>query len=199
MKTIATQIVTPSIEGAISAGQLFARSEIDATESLEVFARTLGTKPTFEHWTNCRVSWINAYVGVKPQAKGNSADKAFGRFKARLNESFGIEAPKAKSEGATKKASERAKKALEIEENYSKYSDSDITGMLQKAYESQAQNPLKKYPLLGELQQVAKTRTKAQNELNRDALKIARERLHALAKACTDSALIDQASDLLES
>jgi hypothetical protein len=199
MKTIATQIVTPSIEGAISAGQLFARSEIDATESLEVFARTLGTEPTFEHWTNCRVSWINAYVGVKPQAKGNSADKAFGRFKARLNESFGIEAPKAKSEGATKKASERAKKALEIEENYSKYSDSDITGMLQKAYESQAQNPLKKYPLLGELQQVAKTRTKAQNELNRDSLKIARERLHALAKACTDSALIDQASDLLES
>jgi hypothetical protein len=70
--------------------------------------------------------------------------------------------------------------------------------MLQKAYESQAQNPLKKYPLLGELQHVAKTRTKAQNELNRDALKVARERLHALAKACTDSALIDQASDLLE-
>ena len=198
MKTIATQIVTLSIEGAISAGQLFARSEIDATESLEIFARTIGTEPTFEHWNNCRTNWVNAYVGVKPQAKGNSADKAFGRFKARLNESFGIEAPKAKSEGATKKASERAKKALEIEENYSKYSDSDITGMLQKAYESQAQNPLKKYPLLGELQQVAKTRTKAQNELNRDALKIARERLHALAKACTDSALIDQASDLLE-
>jgi hypothetical protein len=198
MKTIATQIVTTSIEGAISSGQLFARSEIDATESLEVFARTLGTEPTFEHWTNCRTNWVNAYVGVKPQAKGNSADKAFGRFKARLNESFGIEAPKAKSEGATKKATERATKALALEENYSKYSDSDITGMLQKAYESQAQNPLKKYPLLGELQQVAKTRTKAQNELNRDALKIARERLHALAKACTDSALIDQASDLLE-
>ena len=198
MKTIATQITTLSIEGAISAGQLFARSEIDATESLEIFARTLGTEPTFEHWNNCRTNWVNAYVGVKPQAKGNSADKAFGRFKARLTDSFGIDAPKAKSEGATKKASERAKKALEIEENYSKYSDSDITGMLQKAYESQAQNPLKKYPLLGELQQVAKTRTKAQNELNRDALKVARERLHALAKACTDSALIDQASDLLE-
>jgi hypothetical protein len=198
MKTIATQIVTTSIEGAISSGQLFARSEIDATESLEIFARTIGTEPAFEHWNNCRTNWVNAYVEVKPQAKGNSADKAFGRFKARLTDSFGIDAPKAKSEGATKKATERATKALALEENYSKYSDSDITGMLQKAYESQAQNPLKKYPLLGELQQVAKTRTKAQNELNRDALKIARERLHALAKACTDSALIDQASDLLE-
>ena len=198
MKTIATQITTPSIEGAISAGQLFARSEIDATESLEVFARTLGTDPTFDHWTNCRVSWVNAYVGVKPQAKGNSADKAFNRFKARLNESFGIEAPKAVSESATKKASERAKKAQEIEENYSKYSDSDITAMLQKAYAEQAQNPLKKHLLLSDLQKVAKTRTKAQNELNRDALKIARERLYALAKACTDPDLIDQASNILE-
>ena len=198
MKTIATQITTPSIDGAISAGQLFARSEIDATESLEIFARTIGTEPTFEHWNNCRTNWVNAYVGVKPQAKGNSADKAFGRFKARLIDSFGIDVPKAKSEGATKKATERATKALALEENYSKYNDDSITGMLQKAYESQAQNPLKKYPLLGELQQVAKARTKARNESNRDALKVARERLSSLAKACTDSALIDQASDLLE-
>ena len=198
MKTIANQITTPSIDGASSAGELFARSEIDATESLEVFARTLGIEPTFEHWNNCRISWTNAYVGVKPQAKGNSADKAFGRFKARLIDSFGIDVPKAKSEGATKKAEERAKKAQEIEQNYSKYSDSDITAMLQKAYSEQAQNPLKKHLLLSDLQKVAKTRTKAQNESNRDALKVARERLSTLAKACTDPDLLDQASDLLE-
>ena len=60
MNTVANQVVRATITGADQAGEMFARSEIDAMGSLEVYARTLGTEPTFEHWSNCRVDWVNA-------------------------------------------------------------------------------------------------------------------------------------------
>lgn len=197
MSTVANQI-RPTIEGADQAGRMFAKSEIDALGSLEVYARTLGTDPTFEHWSNCRVDWVNAYVSIKPQAKGNSADKAFGRFKARLTESFGIEAPKAKSEAAEKKAQERAKKAQELEQRFSGYSDTDLNGMLKKAYEEQAKNPMKKSALLGELERAVKQRIKSVESENKDTLKAIRARLFELAKACTDPTRIQAACDVLD-
>lgn len=197
MSTVANQI-RATIEGADQAGRMFAKSEIDALGSLEVYARTLGTDPTFEHWSNCRVDWVNAYVSIKPQAKGNSADKAFGRFKARLTESFGIEAPKAKSEAAEKKAQERAKKAQELEQRFSGYSDTDLNGMLKKAYEEQAKNPMKKSALLGELERAVKQRIKSVESENKDILKAIRARLFELAKACTDSTRIQAACDVLD-
>ena len=112
--TVATQINAPVIDQAAAAGRMFAQSEIDASESLEVFARVLTAEPTYDHWNNCRINWVNAYVSTKPQAKGNSADQAFRRFKTRLLDTYGIDAPKATSEAAEKKAAERAKKAAEI-------------------------------------------------------------------------------------
>jgi hypothetical protein len=196
--TIATQVAVPTIEGACEAGRMFAKSEIDAQGSLEVYARTLGTDPTIDHWNQCRISWVNAYVSVKPQAKGNSADKAFARFKGRLTESYGIEAPKAKSEAAEKKAQERAKKAQELAQRFEAYSDADLTGMLQKAYADQAQNPMKKSSLLGELERAVKQRAKAQAEVNRDALKASRDRLFKLARECNDPIRIDAACDVLD-
>ena len=198
MSTVANQVVRTTIEGADQAGEMFARSEIDALGSLEVYARTLGTEPTFEHWSNCRVDWVNAYVRIKPQAKGNSADKAFGRFKARLTESFGIEAPKAKSEAAEKKAQERAKKAQELEQRFSGYSDTDLKGMLQKAYEDQAKNPMKKSSILGELERAVKQRIKSVESENKDALKSIRARLMSLSKQCTDTARLLAACDVLD-
>lgn len=198
MSTVANPVVRTTITGADQSGRMFAKSEIDANEALEVYARTLGVEPTFEHWSNCRVDWVNAYVSVKPQAKGNSADKAFARFKARLNESFGIEAPKATSEAAEKKAAERAKKAAELEARFSGYSDTDLKGMLQKAYEDQAKNPMKKSALLGELERAVKQRIKASESENRDALKTIRTRLFNLAKACTDPIRIEAACDVLD-
>lgn len=198
MNTVANQVTRITIEGADQAGEMFARSEIDALGSLEVYARTLGTEPTFEHWSNCRVDWVNAYVRIKPQAKGNSADKAFGRFKARLTESFGIEAPKAKSEAAEKKAQERAKKAQALEARFQTYSDTDLKGMLKQAYEDQAKNPMKKSALLGELERAVKQRMKSVEADNRDALKAIRTRLFNLAKACTDPVRIEAACDVLD-
>lgn len=196
--TVATKVERPADAGAVRAGEMFARSEIEASEALECFARAIGTEPTYEHWNNCRIDWVNAYVSIKPQAKGNSADAAFKRFKTRLTESFGIEAPKAQSEAATKKAAERAKKAAELEQRFAQYSDADLTGMLRKAYEDQAKNPTKKSALLGEIERAVKQRIKTTEIGNRDALKATRERLFKLARECTDPIRIEAAADVLD-
>lgn len=198
MSIVATPIHAPTIEGACEAGRLFAQSELDAQVSLEIYARALGTDPSFSHWDNCRINWVNTYVSIKPQAKGNSADKAFARFKARLNEAYGIEAPKSKSEAAEKKAAERERKAQELARRFETYSDADLTGMLQKAYAEQAHNPTKKSALLGELERAVKQRVKAQAEANRDALKASRDRLFKLARDCNDPERIEAAADILD-
>ena len=196
--TVATQINAPVIDQAAAAGRMFAQSEIDASESLEVFARVLTAEPTYDHWNNCRINWVNAYVSTKPQAKGNSADQAFRRFKTRLLDTYGIDAPKATSEAAEKKAAERAEKAAKLEQRFSGYDDSQITGMLRTAYEEQAKNPTKKSALLKELEMIVKQRAKAAEAENRDTLKAARTRLFDLAKACTDIERIEAAADVLD-
>jgi hypothetical protein len=68
------------IDQADQAGELFAKSEIDATQALELFARAVGTEPSYDTWLAKRLAFINAYVRIKPTAKGNSADQAFSRF-----------------------------------------------------------------------------------------------------------------------
>ena len=106
-KTVVAQAISAS--PAIQAGRLFAQSETDASSALELSARALGDTPSYEAYTAHRVEWVNGYCEVKPQAKGQSADKAFNRFKDRLVDAFAITIPKATSASATKKAEERAK------------------------------------------------------------------------------------------
>ena len=191
-------VANPIENQAAEAGKLFAVSELDAIRALEIFARAVGTEPVYAEWIAARTDWVNGYVETKPQAKGNSADQAFARFARRLNESFGIVAPKATSEAATKKAAERAEKAAKLEQRFSGYDDSQIMGMLRTAYEEQAKNPTKKSALLKELETIAKQRTKKAEAESGEALKTARTRLFDLAKQCTDIERIEAAADVLD-
>ena len=194
-KTIVAQAIPSQ---ASQAGALFAKSEIDATQALEVFAQSIGTEPSYTAWISNRTDWINGYVLEKPQAKGNSADQAFTRFARRLNESFGIVAPKAQTEASIKKANERAKKAEELNKKFENIPTHQLTENLRQAYELQAKNPTKKLSTLKELETILKARTKAQESESREELKTARARLFALAKACTDVARIETACDVLD-
>jgi hypothetical protein len=113
-KTVVAQAIDQVIDQADQAGELFAKSEIDANQALELFARSVGTEPSYDTWLAKRLAFINAYVRTKPTAKGNSADQAFARFMRRLAEAFGINAPKATSEAAIAKREQRAKKDAEL-------------------------------------------------------------------------------------
>jgi len=192
--TVANPINSQSTE----AGKLFANSEIDAGKALEIFARAIGTEPTYATWIANRTDWVNGYTTAKPQAKGNSADQAFARFARRLTDTYGINAPKAQTEAAQKKAAEREAKAEKLAGKYADHSTADLTDQLRKAYEMQAKNPTKKLATLKELEQVVKARTKVEQAETRDELKTARTRLFELAKACTELERIEAACDVLD-
>ena len=194
-KTLVAQAIPSQ---ASQAGALFAKSEIDATQALEVFARSIGTEPSYTAWIANRTDWVNGYVSEKPQAKGNSAEQAFTRFARRLNESFGIVAPKAQTQASIKKANERAKKAEELNKKFENIPTHQLTENLRQAYELQAKNPTKKLSTLKELETILKARTKAEESESKEELKTARARLFALAKACTDVARIETACDVLD-
>ena len=194
-KTLVAQAIPSQ---ASQAGALFAKSEIDAGQAMEIYARELGTEPTYTAWIANRTDWVNGYVSEKPQAKGNSAEQAFTRFARRLNESFGIVAPKAQTQASIKKANERAKKAEELAQKYESIPTHQLTENLRQAYELQAKNPTKKLSTLKELETILKARTKAEESESKEELKTARARLFALAKACTDVARIETACDVLD-
>ena len=191
---VSNPIENPSAES----GKLFACSEIDASRALEMFARATGEAPTYANWIANRTEWVNGYTEAKPQAKGNSADQAFARFARRLNESFGIVAPKAQTEAAQKKAAEREAKAEKLAQKYADHTTAELTQHLRQAYELQAKNPTKKLATLKELEQVVKARTKLEEADTRAELKEAKAKLFELAKACNDLERIESACDVLD-
>jgi hypothetical protein len=191
-------VANPIENQAAEAGKLFAVSELDAARSFEIYARAIGENPTYATWVENRTNWVNGYTDAKPQAKGNSADQAFARFARKLDETFGITAPKAQTEAALKKAAEREAKAEKLAGKYADFTTNELTDKLRQAYELQAKNPTRKLATLKELEQVVKARTKEAEADTREELKAARTRLFDLAKACTELERIEAASDILD-
>lgn len=172
---------------AIKSGEMFARSEIEATEALEVFAREVGTEPTYDTWQAARVEFVNGYVMVKPQAKGDAADKAFQRFKDRLVDRFGITVPKATSEGAVKKAAERKAKEEKLVAKYADVTPTLLRSQIEACYQTLAKNPDSKVAKTqaAELGKVLKIKTRDTEKAERDELKAIKDEIREAMKDAT--------------
>jgi hypothetical protein len=186
LNKVAQAINATQVDLAKQSGELFAQSEIDAGQALELFAKSVGTEPTYDTWNLCRLEFINAYVRTKPQAKGNSADQAFKRFKGRLVDAYGLEAPKAQTEGALKKAEERKAKQDALEARYAGTSTRVLKDLLSGEYQAQAKNPTKKSAILKELEKAVALRVKQEAEGQREELKAVRDELIAWIRECND-------------
>lgn len=198
-KTVVAQAIDQVIDQADQAGELFAKSEIDVSQALELFARSVGTEPSFEVWTAKRVAFINAYVRTKPTAKGNSADQAFLRFVRRLTEAFDIAAPKAKTEAAIAKREQRAKAQEKLLAKHGDMTPTLLRSQLQAAYKTLGDNPTSVIAKAQtkELEKVLKIKTKDSDAQERQELKGLRDELRELAKTCDDSDKLQQAIDIL--
>ena len=172
---------------AIKSGEMFARSEIESTEALEVFAREVGTEPTYDTWQAARVEFVNGYVMVKPQAKGDAADKAFQRFKDRLVDRFGITVPKATSEGAVKKAAERKAKEEKLVAKYADVTPTLLRSQIEACYQTLAKNPDSKVAKAqaAELGKVLKIKTRDTEKAERDELKAIKDEIREAMKDAT--------------
>ena len=198
-KTVVAQAIDQVIDQADQAGELFAKSEIDATQALELFARSVGTEPSYDTWLAKRLAFINAYVRTKPTAKGNSADQAFTRFVRRLAEAFGINAPKAQTEAAIAKRADRAKAEEKLLAKHSDATPTLLKAQLQAAYKTLGDNPTSAIAKAQtqELEKVLKIKNKAENDELRGELKGLRDQLREAMKTCDDTDKLQQAIDIL--
>jgi hypothetical protein len=198
-KTVVAQAIDQVIDQADQAGELFAKSELDANQALELFARAVGTEPSFDTWTAKRVSFINAYVRIKPTAKGNSADKAFGRFSTRVVEAFGIVIPKATNNGAIAKREQRAKAEEKLLAKHGDMTPTLLRSQLKAAYQTLADQPTSAIAKAQtkELEKVLKIKTKDSDAQERQELKVLRDELREAMKNCADSDKLQQAIDIL--
>jgi hypothetical protein len=185
-------------EAMTRAGLLFADSETSADEALEVGARAIGDKPTYEHFTACRELFVDAYVSRKPNSKGDASAQAWKRFKDRLVAKFAIEVPSAPSKAATKKRAERSAKQEALLKQYEHATPAQLTDMLRKQYEEQARNPLLDDKKIKEIKAVLKAKTKGDQAEQVALLKSLRADVAKLLKACEDQAKLRKVIALLK-
>jgi len=184
-KTIIAQAVTDSF----NAGAMFARSEIDAAESFEVFARAVGTNPTYETWNAERINFTNGYVSIKPHAKGDSADKAFQRFKDRVVQAFEIVVPKSTNEAAIKKAAERKAADEKLLAEYQDVTPTLLRAQLEAAYQSLAKDPTSRVAKAQakKVEKALKLKTSESDKAERSEVKALKDAIREALKACDDT------------
>lgn len=196
-KTVVAQAIDTQ-SAAVQSGRLFAQSEINAGQALEIFARAVGDKPNYEGWERERLAWVNGYVEEKPKAKGDAAYQAFGRFKTRLIDAYAIEVPKATSAAAEKKRAEREAKQATLMQRYQTKSDDELHSLISQAYERQARNPLGSEAIIKELKTVLKARTKGNEAEAKAELKAAREAVIKAVRACSDMTRLNLIIEMLD-
>ena len=195
-KTVVAQAIEAQ-SASVQSGRLFAQSEINAGQALEIFARSVGDTPTYETWERERLCWVNGYVEEKPKAKGDAAYQAFGRFKNRLIDTYAIEVPKATSAAAEKKRAEREAKQATLMQRYEAQSDDELHTLISRAYERQAKNPLGSDAIIKELKTVLKARTKDNEAQAKEELKAAREAVIKAVRLCFDTDRLNLALEML--
>jgi len=186
---------------ARKAGELFARSELEADEAFEVFARALGEKPVYALYEGMRVEWIVSYTDTKPNAKGNSADKAFGRFMGRLQDKYAIEIqkPKADNPAAAKKRAEREAKREALLKAHEAIDTSVLRDRLTRAFTTLASQPDSKVAeaAVKNLKAVLRERTRGESEALKADLSAKRAEIRGLLSGCDDIERLDAVIDIL--
>lgn len=180
-------IIAAAVTGAFAAGEMFARSEIDADEALEMFARVVGAEPSYEVWQAERINFVNGYVTVKPHTKGDAADKAFQRMKDRAVEKFAIVVPKSTGAAATKKAAERKAKDVKLLEKHSSATPTMLRAQLEAAYQTLAKQPDSKVAnaLVNEYKKVLKLKTRDEDKAEREDIRAIKDEIREAMKTAT--------------
>lgn len=186
---------------ARKAGSLFARSELEADEAFEIYARAIGEKPVYSVYEAMRIEWVSAYTSTKPNAKGNSADKAFGRFVARLRDKYPLDVQKPVSDNpaAAKKRAEREAKRAEILKAHEAVDTSELRTRLAHAFTTLAQKPDSKVAesAVKNLKAVLRERTRGESEALKAELTAKRAEIRGLLSGCDDPERLDAVIDIL--
>jgi len=185
-------------EQAMSAGSLFAQSEVNVAKAFEQFASALTTKPTFEIYEAARVKWVSGYLAIKPNLKADSCNQAFKRFKDRLVQAIAFDVdlgslkadkPKSDNPVSIKKAQERETKKAQTLAAFESMPTDQVRAELSKAFATLASKPDSKVAesAVKNLKAVLKDRTKDETATLKAEVKGLKQTIRGLLAGCSDT------------
>jgi hypothetical protein len=197
---------------AYEQGGRYSANRLEAVAIASDAAKTLGTDPTFDQWSEYAVQWKDGYMHNNPDNTGGAADTAWGRFASTLNELFGLTKPKSTGKAATAKATAREAKAAEVLAKHADKAAHTIKEQIAKNYSAIAEAvkqgkstkvqrddgvvvDLKKE--LKELETVLKVKTSEENKAFGEELKALRAEVREAVGKCTDLEQLQAALDVL--
>ena len=183
---------------AYDQGALWAENQRSTYELVSSAAKTLGTDPTFEEWTEYAAQWKDGYVHQNPDNTANAADQQWSRFTKQLGELFGLDKPKSTSAHAEKKAADRSKKTEALLNKYAQQTADEIAAMRRSALEAAAKGSEAAEKIAADLKKVLKAKTSEADKAHTATLKALREQIAAAAKKCTDPEKLEAALDCLD-
>ena len=206
-KPVVSAVITALSENQTSearrAGSLFAQSELEADEAFEVFARAVGEAPVYAVYEQARIEWVSSYVSIKPHTKGNTADKAFGRFVGRLREKYPLdvvkEKPVSENPAAAKKRAEREAKKAKVLDAFSGIDTSELKTRLSQAFATLASKPDSKVAesAVKNLKAVLRERTKDDSAALKAEVSEKRQTIRGLLSGCSDIERLDAVIEIL--
>ena len=199
---VATAIHALSFEQrnqAYEHGGSFSRNRAEMLGIATNAAKTLGTNPSFDQWTEYSVQWKDGYIHDNAENTANAADAAWSRFAKTLDELFGLTKPKSTSKAAEKKASEREAKTAQLLEKHKDATAHDLRAQLEKVYTQLAKNPTNKdlKKAQKEVETVLKAKTSEENKAHGEELKALRAQVREAASKCIDLEQLEAALDCL--
>lgn len=186
---------------AKKAGAAWAKQDQLSVEILEDYSRILGAQCTRLQYVTLMADWKEGWTSVNTGKTSAAADKAWDRFKGRLEDMFEIEiiTPTSDNPIAQQRAAERAAKAAALLKQFEDVEPEQVAAQLESAYSALAKNPTSKEleKKVKSLKQVLKAKTSEDNKARAETLKAMRSQVREAANKCTDEQTLEAALDIL--
>lgn len=169
-----------------SEGHAF-EADLGMEKSAMALAKLFGTKPSYAQWEVTRSAWLRKYMGLKPNANEESAERAWQRLAKRMEKETGLTKPAKPSAEAQRKASKRDEEKKVLQSMV----DSQLDQLL-AAYKAEDN-----FTKAGQVKAELKRREAEANKGQLEEAKEMRQAIIAKLKPVTDLVLLGQIYDLL--
>ena len=162
-------------------------ADLGMEKSAMMLAEVMGLTPSFAQWEAIRSAWLRKYMGRKPNANEESADRAWQRLAKRMDKECGLTKPAKPSAEAQRKAGKREEEKQELR------------GLV----DSELENRLAAYKADDEFAKASKIKAEMKRrdeDRNKDQIEYAKALRADIAKrvkVVTDVALLEQIQAML--
>jgi hypothetical protein len=181
------QLIDQVVDRVLSSEDHAFEADLGMEKSAMMLAQLMGTAPEFAKWEAIRSAWLRKYMGRKPNANDESAERAWQRLAKRMEKETGLTKPAKPSANAQRVAGKREEEKK----------------VLQSMVDSQLEQLLAAYKAEDEFAKASKVKAELKrrsDEANKGQIEYAKELRADIAKrvkVVTDVALLEQIQSML--